>query len=194
MPDLTWFAFASSRENLSSMMSPIRCLLLSACLSPGLIRAAEGVVVPIERVHLCCDDCVDGVRSAVTAAGATRILADQDTSRLVIFAPDMAAAQKAVKAMVAAGYYGRSKNPAIPTTGATGAKDAKVKTLQIEGVHLCCSSCIEQAAGALVAVPGVTNVDAASSAIIQVKGDFNEKAALDALLDVGFSGKVVGKK
>lgn len=170
-------------------------LLLLACLGSGSVNAAENVAVPIERVHICCDDCVEGVRTAVTAAGATDLISDQDTSRLVIFAPDTAAAQKAVKAMVDAGYFGRSRNPAVPVTAETGAKDATVKNTEVEGVHLCCSSCVEQAKGALVAVPGVTSVAAATNGTtIQIKGEFNEKAALDALLDVGFSGKVLGTK
>src|SRR4051812_9083026 len=58
------------------------------CVAPFPAYAAEEVVVPIERVHLCCDDCVEGIRRAVTSAGATDIAADQDGSRLVIFAPD----------------------------------------------------------------------------------------------------------
>jgi hypothetical protein len=54
---------------------------------------------------------------------------------------------------------------------------------------------VEQAKGALVAVPGVTSVAAATNGTtIQVKGEFNEKAALDALLDVGLSGKVSAEK
>jgi periplasmic mercuric ion binding protein len=170
-------------------------LLLLACLSSGSVKAADNVAVPIERVHLCCDECVEGVRSAVTAAGATHMIADQDTSRLVLFAPDTTAAQKAVKAMVDAGYFGRSRNPAVPVTADTGARDATVKNTEVEGVHLCCSSCVEQAKGALVAVPGVTSVAAATNGTtIQVKGEFNEKAALDALLDVGLSGKVSAEK
>jgi copper chaperone CopZ len=168
---------------------------LVLCLAAGLVHAAEDIAVPVERVHLCCDDCVEGVRRAVTAAGATDLAADQDGSRLVIFAPDTPTAQKALKAMVTAGYFGRSRNPAVPAIAETGAKDTKVKATEIEGVHLCCSSCVEQVKGALVAVPGVTSVHATTnSSSIQVKGEFNEKAALDAILDVGFSGKVVGKK
>src|SRR4051812_38633155 len=105
-------------------MRPFRCLLLLAACGSGLLHAAEDVAVPVERVHLCCDDCVDGVRRAVAAAGATDLAADQDTSRLVIFAPDLATARKALRAMVAAGYYGNSRNPAVPATAETGARDA----------------------------------------------------------------------
>ena len=170
-------------------------LLVAFCLGTGSALAAENVAVPIERVHICCDECVEGVRNAVTAAGATDLLSDQDTSRLVLFAPDVATAKKAVKAMVDAGYFGRSRNPAVPITAETGAKDATVQSTEIEGVHLCCSSCVEQARGALGAVPGVTSVAASThGTAIQVKGEFNEKAALDALLDVGFSGKAAAKE
>jgi copper chaperone CopZ len=123
------------------------------------------------------------------------LISDQDTSRIVIFAPDTVTAQKAVKAMVNAGYYGRSKNPAVPVTTETGARDATVKATEIEGVHLCCSSCVEQAKAGIAAVPGVTSVAAATHGTTsEVKGEFNEKAAVDALLDVGFSGKVVRKR
>lgn len=170
-------------------------LLFVFCLLTGFAPAAESVAIPIERVHICCDECVDGVRSAVTSAGATDLLADQDTSRLVVFVPDVATGQKAMKAMVDAGYFGRSRNPAVPITAQTGAKDTTVKSTEIEGVHLCCSSCVEQARGALVAVPGVKSVTASThGSTIQVQGEFNEKAALDALLDVGFSGKAATKE
>jgi copper chaperone CopZ len=121
------------------------------------------------------------------------MLADQDGSRLVILAPDTATAERAVKAMVAAGFYGRSRNPVVPVVAETGARDANVTSTEIEGVHLCCSSCDQQAKGALVAVPGVMSVDTTPSTIL-VKGEYNEKAALDALLDVGFAGRVAAKK
>lgn len=172
--------------------SPFLLLVILGALSG---RAADNVAVPVERVHLCCDECVDAVRQAVTSAGATELLADQDTSRLVILAPDEAAAKRAVRAMVEAGYFGRSRNPAVPVATETGAKDATVNSTEIEGVHLCCSSCVEQARGALNAVPGVKSVEASThQSAIRVQGEFNEKAALDALLDVGFSGKVAAKK
>jgi copper chaperone CopZ len=173
----------------------ITCTLLLFCLASYSLHGAEGVAIPIERVHICCDECVEGVRSAVTSAGATDLLSDQDTSRLVIFAPDTATAKRAVKAMVDAGYFGRSRNPEVPITADTGAKDATVKSTEIEGVHLCCSSCVEQAKGALVAVPGVKSVEASThQPTIQIKGEFNEKAALDALLDVGFAGKTAARQ
>jgi hypothetical protein len=156
-----------------------------------LSRAAEEVAVPLERIHLCCEDCVEGVQRAVISAGATGLETDQGNNTVIVYAPDNATAQRAVNAMVAAGFFGISKNPDVKVTADTGAKDAKVTSTEIEGVHLCCETCTESVKDAVTSVPGVKSLTATVGANgFKILGDFNEKGVLDALLAAGFSAKV----
>jgi copper chaperone CopZ len=106
-----------------------------AILALAAFAQAESTV-KLSGVHLCCKSCVKGVDKAVgTVSGATAA-SDMEASTVTITAPDAATAQKAVDALTSAGYFGKSEDPAIKVDDSTGAKDAKVSSLTISGVHL----------------------------------------------------------
>jgi len=60
-----------------------------------------------------------------------------------VTAADAATVQKAVDALVGAGYFGASSNPDIKLASPSGAKDETVKSLKVAGVHLCCGKCVK---------------------------------------------------
>ena len=65
----------------------------------------------------------------------------QSLSNVVIIeAADVATANKAVQAVAAAGYYGKSDNPKAAI--AAGVEDVKVTSANVSGVHLCCGKCV----------------------------------------------------
>jgi periplasmic mercuric ion binding protein len=151
---------------------------------------AADVTVQLSNVHLCCDSCVKGVDKAVaTVAGATAV-SDQDAKTVTVTAADQAAAQQAVNALTAAGYFGVSNNPAIKVDATTGATDASVQSLTVSDVHLCCKKCVTAVNKALDKVAGVkANTAAKDAKSFEVTGDFKPTEVFSALQEAGLTGK-----
>src|SRR5438876_10936416 len=104
--------------------------LLFACALGYSVQAAD-VAAKISNVHLCCKSCVKGVEKAVGTVSGSTAACDADAHSVTLTASDDATAQKAVDALVVAGYYGKSENAAIKVNAETGAKDAKVSSLTV---------------------------------------------------------------
>jgi copper chaperone CopZ len=161
-------------------------LALTAAVSAKAESSAK-----LTDVHLCCQSCVKGVDKAVSKVEGAKATSDMDEKSVSLTAPDTATLQKAVDALVAAGYYGKSSDPAIKVSADTGAKDQKVQSLKVADTHLCCTSCVKAVNKALGSVSGVTGNTAAKGATsFTINGDFNEKEAMDALQKAGLTGHV----
>ena len=153
-------------------------------------QAAESSV-KLTDVHLCCQSCVKGVDKAVGKIEGVKATSDMDEKTVSLTGPDTATLQKAVDALVAAGYYGKSSDAAIKVSADTGAKNEKVQSLKVEDTHLCCGSCVKAVNKALGSVSGVTGNTAAKGATsFTINGDFNDKEAMDALQKAGLTGHV----
>jgi copper chaperone CopZ len=171
------------------MKSLLFSLVAALALAP-LARAAD-VTVTISKVHMCCGKCVNLSQKTVALVEGATAVSDQTNRTVVITAPDAATAQKAVDALIKAGFYGECKDPAFKITSETGAKGDKVQTLKVNGVHLCCPSCVKAVNKALADVPGVTGNNATKGAeSFEVKGDFKDSDVFDALQKAGLTGKV----
>lgn len=158
----------------------------------ALSAFAADATVTLSDVHLCCASCVKGVDAALTPVTGAKAVCDRDASTVVITAPDKETAQKAVDALVMAGYFGKSSDSSIKVEDVTGASGSKVQTLTVSGVHLCCPKCVTAVKAILTKVDGVqgnTVVQKATS--FTVTGDFNDKSVFDQLNQGGLSGKVM---
>ena len=147
--------------------------------------------VKISNVHLCCNSCVKGVEKAVgTVSGATAAC-DKDAGTVTLTAADKATAQKAVDALDAAGYFGKSGDSEVSFKDTSGAKDGKVSSITVTGMHLCCDKCVTAVNKTLEKVKGVTSNTAEKKAkSFEVKGDFSPKELFTALQGAGLTGKV----
>jgi copper chaperone CopZ len=155
----------------------------------GSAHAAD-TSVKLSNVHLCCNSCVKGVDKALSGVAGAKAESDKDAGTVTIKAPDKATAQRAVDALVAAGYFGTSSDPAVKVTANSGAKNGKVQSLHVTGVHLCCNKCVTSVNDALSKVAGVKGNTAAKGVeSFEVTGDFNAKDAFTALNKAGLSGK-----
>ena len=171
-------------------MKPILASAVLAFTVAFSVRAAD-VSTKLTDVHLCCQGCVKGVQKATGNISGVTADADMDSDSISLSGPDTATVQKAVDALTAAGYYGKSSNPEIKVNADTGAKDEKVKSLKVEGVHVCCGKCVKAVGEALSSVPGVTGNTATKGAkSFTISGDFNEKDAMAALQKAGLTGQV----
>src|SRR4051812_33501301 len=177
------------------MRSPnfMKSILVSAFVVLALsfsVRASE-VSTKLSDVHLCCQSCVKGVDKAVAKVGGVTAVSDMDARTVSLTGPDTATVQKAVDALVAAGYYGKSSDDSIKINAETGVKDQKVQSVQLEGVHLCCGKCVKSVNTALSSVSGVTtNTATKGAASFTISGDFNDKEAVAALQKAGLTGHV----
>src|SRR5262245_51341043 len=110
----------------------------SVLLALGWFAQAADTSVKLSSVHLCCNGCVKGAEKAITGVTGATAQCDKDTGTVTINAPDTATAQKAVDALVAAGYFGTSSDAAIKVTARSGAgRLGKVQSVKVVGVHLC---------------------------------------------------------
>jgi copper chaperone CopZ len=142
--------------------------------------------VTLTDVHNCCKSCVKGLNKAVATAPGVK--AEINTSTIVLTGDNKADVQKAVDAIIAAGYTGTTDSSDVKVTPGT-APDEKVTSLTITGTHLCCGKCVKAVDGAVKSVPGVTGDTATKGAdSFKVEGDFNGKAVMEALAKAGFTG------
>ena len=151
--------------------------------------------VQVEGLHLCCGSCVDAVTDALKDIdGVTKVACDQNTKVASFKAANDEAAEKGIKALSEAGFFGTAKQGkkdlAFPDAGAK--KDAKSAKIKFSGVHLCCRSCVKDAHTALKDVKGVSSIDVDREAgTVTLNGsDIVHTAALNALNKGGFYGKI----
>jgi len=167
-------------------------LIVTGITALSFIMAARAgeVSAKLAGVHLCCPSCVKGVNKAVEGVQGVTATANQEQGIVTLTGPDTATVQKAANALVAAGYYGKSSDPAIKLNSETGAKDKNVKSLEVENVHLCCGKCVKAVNTALGEVKGVTGNTATKGAkSLTVTGDFNDKEVFTALQKNGLTGQ-----
>ena len=162
-------------------------LILSLALLASATLAQAQEKVTLSGVHNCCGGCTNGIKKAAgTVAG---VVCSAAADKITLSGATAADLQKAVDAIVAAGYTGASDNAAVKPNPGTG-PDEKVASLTITGTHMCCGKCVSDARKAVNSVEGVkTNTIATNAASFKVEGEFNAKALMEALAKAGFTGK-----
>jgi copper chaperone CopZ len=164
---------------------------IAAVFALVLSAPAAEVTAKLTDVHLCCKGCVDGVTKAVGEVEGAKAASDQDAGTVTLSAADSATLQKAADALVKAGYFGKTSDTGVTLDANTGAKDEKVQSLRVEGVHLCCGKCVKAVDRAVKSVAGAKEHTATKGAkSFEVTGDFNDKELLTALQKEGLTGKV----
>ncbi|HEX4796780.1 MAG TPA: hypothetical protein VH370_23510 [Humisphaera sp.] len=165
----------------------LRVFGLLAPMALSSIALADATAT-VEKTHLCCNNCVKGVNEAVAKVDGAKATCDQKGGKITITAKDEASAQKAVDALLAAGYFGK-------VTGATvkddsGAKAGKVQTATVSDIHNCCNKCTTSINDTIKKVPGASAVVASKATSFPVAGDFDETKLVQEFNDAGFHVKV----
>ncbi len=165
-------------------------LSLVAVLALAPLSWAADVTVTISKVHLCCDKCVTAADKVVASVPGAAAVVDKTARTIAITAADAATVQKAADALVKAGFYGESSDASVKMSADTCCKGENVRTLKVQGVHLCCPKCVKAVHETVAAVPGVTGDTAAKGVeSFEVTGDFKDSDVFTALQKAGFSGK-----
>ncbi len=171
-------------------MKQLAPYLMAVTLALSAAVASAESTVKLSGVHLCCKACVNGVTKALAKTEGVKAEVDQSGGTVTLTAADQATAQKGGNALVKAGYYGTSSDVGVklPTVGKL--PEGKVKSLKVEGVHLCCGSCVKAVNKALGEVSGVTaNTAEKNAKTFEVTGDFSAKDVFSALNKAGLTGK-----
>lgn len=168
----------------------MKIIVTTLALALAISARAADVTATLTGVHICCQSCVKGVAQATADVKGLTAKADQDAGTVTLTGPDTATIQKGADALVAAGFFGKSSDQAIKLNAETGAKNQKVQSVKVEGLHLCCGHCVDAVNDVLGAVPGVTGNTAAKGAkLFEITGNFNDKDAFDALQKAGLTGR-----
>lgn len=155
------------------------------------VSAMAETKVTLTDVHMCCGSCVNRVPTALKDVAGVTGVGSQADKTIVVTAPDVATAQKAVNALLAEGYFGKTSDPAIKVEAPTGAPTGKVEKLTVSGVHLCCGRCVTTVKDVLSKLDGVTgNTVAANAPTFEVTGNFDAKLLFERLNAAGLAGKV----
>jgi periplasmic mercuric ion binding protein len=156
----------------------------------GSATAPAETKVTVKGVHLCCGSCVKGVAAALKGVEGVRPSCDQKAGTVTLTAQSDEAAQRALDALGAAGYFGDTRDAKLAIKPASPAK-GKVKSLTLTGVHNCCGKCCGAIKAAVKTVDGVKSDTAKPKAdAFEVTGDFEPSAVLDALNAAGFNATI----
>ncbi|HZT83228.1 MAG TPA: cation transporter [Gemmataceae bacterium] len=174
------------------MRFPLVAMLSSAACVLALTAAAPAeTTVELKGVHLCCGNCVKTVAATLGKIEGVKGKCDREARTVTITAPDAKTAQKAVNALAAAGFHGKTDSKDVTIKDDSGATKGKVKSLTVTGAHNCCANCCKAIKATVKKVPGVTGDTAKPKAdTFEVTGDFDAAALVKALNDAGFHVKV----
>jgi copper chaperone CopZ len=149
------------------------------------------VKTELTGVHLCCQGCVDAADAALMSVEGVQSRCDMENGTVAFTAGDDAAAQKALDALAAAGFYGRTGNQKLAMKAVGDVRRGKVNRVKVSGIHNCCGLCCEAIKQAVATVEGVTGDTAEPQATtFDVMGDFDAAALVTALNVAGFSARV----
>lgn len=170
-------------------MSRILALGIALTLLLAATVRAE-TKVTISGTHLCCGQCLRAVDATLKDMKGVTHKSDQQAKTIDLTCENDEAAQKAVNALAAAGFYGKTNSDKVKYAEVAAGKEA-VEKLEVEGVHNCCGQCTTAIKKAVTGVSGVTGTSVkAKDAAFTVEGKFKPEDLVKALLDAGFYVKV----
>jgi copper chaperone CopZ len=165
-----------------------RVLALSAFAAVSLLAGAvrAETKVTISGTHLCCGQCLRAVETTLKDLKGVSHKSSQEAKTIELTAENDEAAQKAVNALAAAGFYGKTDSDKVKYAPVDAATTA-VERLEVSGVHNCCGACTTAIKKALGTVEGVTaNTVKPREEAFVVEGKFKPADLVKALLDAGF--------
>lgn len=154
------------------------------CLASLAAEARAAETIKLTNMHICCGGCTSGIKNAVKGIEGVSVTVDQDAEEATVIGESKEAAQKAVDAILAAGYHASVDGKSLPTGDAPA---GKVKRLTVSNAHNCCGACTKAIQGAIKAVDGVqADTCKPKQPSFVIEGDFDAAAVLKALADAGF--------
>jgi len=162
-------------------------------LALGLLTAAAAraeTKVTVSETHLCCGQCLKGVDAALKDVKGVTHKSSQEAKTIELVAENDAAAQSAVDALAAAGFYGKLDSQTVKYK-TTPAPAGTVEKAEVSGLHNCCGACTTAIKKAVTSVGGVTGTNIKNKdTTFTVEGKFSAADLQAALLKAGFNAQV----
>ncbi|MGC3972424.1 MAG: hypothetical protein QM775_35290 [Pirellulales bacterium] len=165
--------------------------LLAACVGLGVAEARAETNVKLTQMHICCGSCTKAIVAATKDLTDSKTTVDQDNEEVSITADSPAAAQKAVDAILAAGYHAKVESGDV-TISPSDVTAGKVSRVTVSGAHNCCGACTKSIKEAVKGVEGVIadTCKPKESSFVVEGNNFDAKALAKVLNDAGFHVKV----
>ena len=149
------------------------------------------IKVELTGVHLCCQGCVNAADTALMSVEGVHSRCEMENGTVTLTAKDDTAAQKALDALAAAGFYGKSDDQNLVMKPVGTLPAGKVKSVKMSGIHNCCGPCCDAIKEAINSVQGVTsNTAKPRVTTFAVTGDFYAADLERALNRAGFSAQI----
>jgi copper chaperone CopZ len=168
-------------------MRTLLTLLTSlSILASAVSTAAAETKVTVSETHLCCGQCLRGVEAALKDVTGVKHTSSQQNKSIEIAADNDEAAQKAIDALAAAGFYGKLDNDKLKFKNVP-ASDTAVEKVELTGIHNCCGACTTAIKKAVTSASGVSGTNIKNrDTTFAVEGKFKASDVVKALLDAGF--------
>jgi copper chaperone CopZ len=149
------------------------------------------ITLLLSGVHICCQGCVDAIDVALKNIAGVESQCDMTNGTVTLTFSNEAATEKALAAIAAAGFHGKSNNKHFVMQPVSDIPRGKVKSLRVSGIHNCCDLCSAAIKEAIATVDGVGGDTCQTKATnFEITGDFNAAAVVAALNAAGFSARV----
>lgn len=168
----------------------MKLLTLLSLFALAVVARAE-TTLTMTGVHNCCGSCAKGITKAGTSVGDVTVTVPEKSGTVTIVAKKKGDAQKAVDAIIAAGYFGKVEGAEPAAAPSSTKPESTLAKATVSGVHLCCKKCVTAAEDAVKSVAGVTKYEIVSKAdSFTVEGEFTKSALAAALNSAGFAGDI----
>jgi copper chaperone CopZ len=175
-------------------------MMMALLAAAGIVAGFTGMSTPetkveVKNVHICCGACEKAIGKILTEAGVKEPKCSKDTKTINFTADDSKAAQKALDGLAAAGFHGDAGSKDLMIKDDSGAKEGKVASAKVSGIHNCCPNCCKAIKEIVKKVDGVKEEDVKpKEGSFTVKGEFDAAKLVKALNDAGFHCKVEAGK
>jgi copper chaperone CopZ len=149
------------------------------------------ITLLLSGVHICCQGCVDAIDVALKGIAGVESQCDMSNGTVTLTSSNEAATKKALAAIAAAGFHGKSDTKQFVMPPVSDIPRGKVKRLQVSDIHNCCDLCSDAIKEAIATVDGVAGDTCQPKMTnFEITGDFNAAAVVAALNAAGFSARV----
>jgi copper chaperone CopZ len=164
---------------------------LTAILVSAGFAMASGV--EFKGPHICCQQCINIVGNILKKVdGVSDVKSDTKTKTVTFTAKNSAAAKAGFKALVDGGFFGTATEDGkeIKLDIATPKAGAKVETITVKDVHVCCGAC-QKAVNKAFDSAKVTYEGKGPQRTVRIEGaDLEPSAVIQTLRKAGFNGKI----
>ncbi|NNE93508.1 MAG: hypothetical protein HKN23_17820 [Verrucomicrobiales bacterium] len=154
-------------------------------------------IVTLSGVHLCCKDCeaaaiaaLDNERLTIANKDKIKIEPDRGEGTIKVTAPSGKDAMDGLKALLQAGFYGKSDHDVVKYADIPERANLPTNTMTLRYLHICCRGCLRDFEKVIKSIDGIDehNAKEGSSSVVLKGTSFKPMDVMTALREAGFGG------